>query len=172
VPALLAVHQDASGKAHQNALAYALGLGCLKAGVIETTFKEEAESDLFGEQAVLCGGCAELIRAGFETLVEAGYAPEIAYFECLHELKLWTGEGVLPDILFDIAIERFVVLGDNGEFTVGLAKAQIHCRVAKAVHEGQGHDQEQGAAREYWPRGSADDEKCQHRHADHTAHQH
>jgi len=88
VPGLLAVHQDASGKAHENALAYALGLGCLKAGVIETTFKEEAESDLFGEQAVLCGGCAELIRAGFETLVEAGYAPEIAYFECLHELKL------------------------------------------------------------------------------------
>jgi len=88
VPALVAVHQDASGKALQNALAYALALGCLKAGVIETSFKEETESDLFGEQAVLCGGCSELIRAGFETLVEAGYAPEIAYFECLHELKL------------------------------------------------------------------------------------
>src|SRR5262249_1319107 len=81
-------HQDASGHAHANALAYALGLGCLKAGVIETTFKEETESDLFGEQSVLCGGVSELIRAGFETLVEAGYAPEIAYFECLHELKL------------------------------------------------------------------------------------
>jgi ketol-acid reductoisomerase len=88
VPALVAVHQNASGKALENALAYALALGCLKAGVIETTFKEETESDLFGEQAVLCGGCSELIRAGFETLVEAGYAPEIAYFECLHELKL------------------------------------------------------------------------------------
>ena len=88
VPALVAVHQDASGQALQTALAYALALGCLKAGVIETTFKEETESDLFGEQAVLCGGCSELIRAGFETLVEAGYAPEIAYFECLHELKL------------------------------------------------------------------------------------
>lgn len=88
VPALVAVHQDASGKALETALAYALALGCLKAGVIETTFKEETESDLFGEQAVLCGGCSELIRAGFETLVEAGYAPEIAYFECLHELKL------------------------------------------------------------------------------------
>src|SRR5204863_772873 len=88
VPALVAVHQDATGKALQNALAYALALGCLKAGVIETNFKEETESDLFGEQAVLCGGAAELIRAGFETLVEAGYAPEIAYFECLHELKL------------------------------------------------------------------------------------
>ncbi len=88
VPALVAVHQNASGQALETALAYALALGCLKAGVIETSFKEETESDLFGEQAVLCGGCSELIRAGFETLVEAGYAPEIAYFECLHELKL------------------------------------------------------------------------------------
>ncbi len=88
VPALVAVHQNASGKALEQALAYALALGCLKAGVIETSFKEETESDLFGEQAVLCGGVSELIRAGFETLVEAGYAPEIAYFECLHELKL------------------------------------------------------------------------------------
>jgi ketol-acid reductoisomerase len=88
VPALVAVHQNPSGKALEQALAYALALGCLKAGVIETTFKEETESDLFGEQAVLCGGVSELIRAGFETLVEAGYAPEIAYFECLHEMKL------------------------------------------------------------------------------------
>jgi ketol-acid reductoisomerase len=88
VPALVAVHQNPTGKALEQALAYALALGCLKAGVIETTFKEETESDLFGEQAVLCGGVTELIRAGFETLVEAGYAPEIAYFECLHELKL------------------------------------------------------------------------------------
>jgi ketol-acid reductoisomerase len=88
VPGLVAVHQDASGNAKQQALAYGMALGCLKAGVIETTFQEETESDLFGEQSVLCGGCAELIRAGFETLVEAGYQPEIAYFECLHELKL------------------------------------------------------------------------------------
>src|SRR5437773_105702 len=88
VPALVAVHQDPSGKAVERALAYALALGCLKAGVIETNFREETESDLFGEQAVLCGGTSELIRAGFQTLVEAGYAPEIAYFECLHELKL------------------------------------------------------------------------------------
>lgn len=88
VPALVAVHQNASGKALEKALAYALALGCLKAGVIETTFKEETESDLFGEQTVLCGGVSALINAGFETLVEAGYAPEIAYFECLHELKL------------------------------------------------------------------------------------
>jgi ketol-acid reductoisomerase len=88
VPALVAVHQNPSGKALERALAYALALGCLKAGVIETSFREETESDLFGEQAVLCGGASELIRAGFETLVAAGYAPEIAYFECLHELKL------------------------------------------------------------------------------------
>ena len=88
VPALVAVHQNATGEALERALAYALALGCLKAGVIETTFREETESDLFGEQAVLCGGVSELIRAGFETLVEAGYAPEIAYFECLHEVKL------------------------------------------------------------------------------------
>ena len=88
VPALVAIHQDSTGEAMNRALAYAMALGCLKAGVIETTFKEETESDLFGEQAVLCGGTSELIRAGFETLVEAGYAPEIAYFECLHELKL------------------------------------------------------------------------------------
>jgi ketol-acid reductoisomerase len=88
VPALVAVHQNPSGKAMERALAYALALGCLKAGVIETNFREETESDLFGEQSVLCGGVSELIRAGFETLVEAGYAPEIAYFECLHEVKL------------------------------------------------------------------------------------
>src|SRR6266536_5563608 len=88
VPALVAIHQNASGEALERALAYALALGCLKAGVIETNFREETESDLFGEQSVLCGGVSELIRAGFETLVEAGYAPEIAYFECLHELKL------------------------------------------------------------------------------------
>jgi ketol-acid reductoisomerase len=88
VPGLLAVEQDASGKAEQTALAYAKGVGCLKAGVIRTTFKEETETDLFGEQSVLCGGVSALITAAFETLVQAGYQPEIAYFECLHELKL------------------------------------------------------------------------------------
>jgi ketol-acid reductoisomerase len=87
-PALLAVHQDASGRAARTALAYAKAIGCTRAGVIETTFAEETETDLFGEQAVLCGGVSALVRAGFETLVEAGYQPEIAYFECLHELKL------------------------------------------------------------------------------------
>jgi ketol-acid reductoisomerase len=88
VPAVVAVYQDATGKARDRALAYAKGIGSLRAGVIETTFKEETETDLFGEQAVLCGGVSELVRAGFETLVEAGYQPEVAYFECLHELKL------------------------------------------------------------------------------------
>ena len=88
VPALIAIHQDATGNARQIGLAYAKGLGATRAAVYETTFKEETESDLFGEQAVLCGGASELIRAGFETLVEAGYAPEMAYFECLHEMKL------------------------------------------------------------------------------------
>jgi ketol-acid reductoisomerase len=88
VPALVAVHQDYSGKALANALAYAKGIGSTRAGVLETTFSEETETDLFGEQTVLCGGVSELIKAGFYTLVEAGYQPEIAYFECLHELKL------------------------------------------------------------------------------------
>ncbi len=87
-PALVAVHQDASGKAKETALAYAKGIGCARAGVIETTFAEETETDLFGEQVILCGGVSALIKAAFEILVEAGYQPEVAYFECLHELKL------------------------------------------------------------------------------------
>jgi ketol-acid reductoisomerase len=111
VPALVAVHQNASGKALEQALAYAKALGSLRAGVLETTFKEETESDLFGEQAVLCGGAAELIRAGFETLVEAGYAPEIAYFECLHELKL------IVDLIYEggLSYMRFSV-SDTAEY--------------------------------------------------------
>jgi ketol-acid reductoisomerase len=88
VPGLVAVHQDATGDALQLALAYAKGIGCTRGGVIETTFKDETETDLFGEQAVLCGGVSELVRAGYETLVGAGYDPRLAYFECLHELKL------------------------------------------------------------------------------------
>ncbi len=88
VPALLAVKQDVSGKAKETALAYAKGIGCTRAGVIETTFREETETDLFGEQTTLCGGISHLIKAAFETLVEAGYQPEVAYFECMHEMKL------------------------------------------------------------------------------------
>jgi ketol-acid reductoisomerase len=117
VPALVAIHQDASGHAMENALAYAGALGNLRAGVIETSFKEETESDLFGEQAVLCGGAAELIRAGFETLVEAGYAPEIAYFECLHELKL------IVDLIYEggLGYMRFSVsdTAEYGDYTRG-----------------------------------------------------
>jgi ketol-acid reductoisomerase len=88
VPSLIAVHQDYSGKAKEYALAYASGIGAGRAGILETTFREETETDLFGEQAVLCGGVTELMKAGFETLVEAGYEPEMAYFECIHEMKL------------------------------------------------------------------------------------
>jgi ketol-acid reductoisomerase len=88
VPALFAIHQDATGRARETALAYARGLGATKAGILETTFQEETETDLFGEQSVLCGGTTALVKAGFEILVEAGYQPELAYFECLHELKL------------------------------------------------------------------------------------
>src|SRR5690349_9800370 len=115
VPALVAVQQNATGEALEKALAYAMGLGSLKAGVIETNFKEETESDLFGEQAVLCGGAAELIRAGFETLVNAGYAPEIAYFECLHELKL------IVDLIYEggLSYMRYSVsaTADYGDYT-------------------------------------------------------
>ncbi|MFH1858371.1 MAG: ketol-acid reductoisomerase, partial [Candidatus Omnitrophota bacterium] len=99
VPSLFAVYQDASGTARKMALAYARGIGSTRAGVLETTFKEETETDNFGEQAVLCGGVSELIKAGFDTLVEAGYQPELAYFECLHELKLIT------DMIFTTGIQ-------------------------------------------------------------------
>src|SRR5207344_492541 len=106
VPCLIAIHQDASGNAHDLALSYASAIGGGRSGVIETTFKEECETDLFGEQTVLCGGLVELIRAGFETLVEAGYAPEMAYFECLHEVKLIVDliyEGGLANMRYSIS---------------------------------------------------------------------
>ncbi|MBE3552127.1 MAG: ketol-acid reductoisomerase [Kyrpidia tusciae] len=111
VPALLAVHQDASGKAKEVALAFAKGIGATRAGVIETTFKEETETDLFGEQAVLCGGVSNLIKAGFETLVEAGYKPEIAFFECLHEMKL------IVDLMYEGGLSRMrYSISDTAEF--------------------------------------------------------
>jgi ketol-acid reductoisomerase len=106
VPSLIAIYQDFSKKAKKTALAYAKGIGATRAGVIETTFKEETETDLFGEQAVLCGGVTELIKAGFDTLVAAGYQPEIAYFECLHELKLIVDliyEGGLPFMRYSVS---------------------------------------------------------------------
>ena len=140
VPALVAVHQNASGKAREQALAYALALGCLKAGVIETSFREETESDLFGEQAVLCGGASELIRAGFETLVEAGYAPEIAYFECLHELKL------IVDLIYEggLSYMRFSVsdTAEYGDYTRGprVVNEQTRAEMKKILAEIQSGD--------------------------------
>ncbi len=135
VPALVAVHQDASKKALKNALAYAAALGCLRAGVIGTTFREETESDLFGEQAVLCGGASELIRAGFETLVEAGYAPEIAYFECLHELKL------IVDLIYEggLGYMRYSVsdTAEYGDYTRGprIVNAKTRAEMKKILKE-------------------------------------
>ena len=117
VPCLLAVHQNASGGAHELGLAYASAIGGGRAGVIETSFREECETDLFGEQAVLCGGLVELIRAGFETLVEAGYAPEMAYFECLHEVKL------IVDLIYEGGIANMNYSISNtaeyGEYVTG-----------------------------------------------------
>jgi ketol-acid reductoisomerase len=117
VPTLIAIHQDATGKARDKALAYAKGMRGLKAGVIETTFKVETETDLFGEQAVLCGGASALIQAGFETLVEAGYDPEMAYFECLHELKL------IVDLIYEGGLNymRYSVsdTAEYGDYTRG-----------------------------------------------------
>ena len=120
VPALVAVYQNASGKAMETALAYGSGIGAGRSGIIETTFKEETESDLFGEQAVLCGGLSELIKAGFETLVEAGYQPEIAYFECLHEVKL------IVDLIFEGGLSwmRYSV-SDTAKFGDCVAGKQI-----------------------------------------------
>ncbi len=116
-PALLAVHADFSGGAKANALAYAKALGCTRAGVIETTFAEETETDLFGEQTVLCGGVSHLVKAGFDTLVEAGYQPEIAYFECLHELKL------IVDLMYrgGLGYMRYSVsdTAEHGDYTGG-----------------------------------------------------
>jgi ketol-acid reductoisomerase len=116
-PGLLAVHQDASGKAKAVALAYAKGIGCTRAGVIETTFAEETETDLFGEQAVLCGGASALVKAGFETLVKNGYQPEIAYFECMHELKL------IVDLMYRGGLNymRYSVsdTAEDGDYTAG-----------------------------------------------------
>ncbi|WP_041695362.1 ketol-acid reductoisomerase [Alicyclobacillus acidocaldarius] len=117
VPALIAVHQDASGQAKDLALAYARGIGAGRAGILTTTFREETETDLFGEQAVLCGGLSALIKAGFETLVEAGYQPEIAYFECLHEMKL------IVDLIYEGGLEymRYSIsdTAQWGDFTSG-----------------------------------------------------
>ena len=123
VPHLIAVHADKSGKARDLALSYAAANGGGKAGVIETNFREETETDLFGEQAVLCGGTVELIKAGFETLVEAGYAPEMAYFECLHELKL------IVDLIYEGGIANMnYSISNNAEYGEYVTGPEDHHR--------------------------------------------
>ena len=134
-PALLAVEQDASRKAKALALSYAKGLGCTRAGVLETTFTEETETDLFGEQAVLCGGVSELIKAGFETLVAAGYQPEVAYFECLHEMKL------IVDLIYrgGLSYMRYSVsdTAEQGDYSAGprIITAQTRAEMMKILSE-------------------------------------
>lgn len=128
VPSLIAIHQDNSGKARDLALSYAAANGGTKGGVIETSFREETETDLFGEQAVLCGGCVELVKAGFETLTEAGYAPEMAYFECLHELKLIVDlmyEGGIANMNYSISNNA-----EYGEYVTGPAVIGDQARAA------------------------------------------
>ena len=139
-PGLIAVHQDATGNAHALGLSYACGIGCMRAGVLETTFKEETETDLFGEQAVLCGGASALVLAGFETLVEAGYQPESAYFECLHELKL------IVDMMYEGGLSwmRYSIsdTAEYGDYTRGprvindAVRAEMK-RVLKEIQSGQ-----------------------------------
>ncbi|UOF92704.1 ketol-acid reductoisomerase [Fodinisporobacter ferrooxydans] len=140
VPGLVAVHQDATGNAKNIALAYAKGIGCTRAGVIETSFREETETDLFGEQAVLCGGVSELVKAGFETLVNAGYEPEIAYFECLHELKL------IVDLMYEGGLSRMrYSISDTAEYgdymsgprvVTDATKAEM-AKILKEIQQGQ-----------------------------------
>lgn len=139
VPSLLAIAQDASGRAHEYALAYAAGIGSARAGVLETTFKEETETDLFGEQAVLCGGLTSLIKAGFDTLVAAGYQPEIAYFECLHETKL------IVDLIYEGGLARMrdsvsntAEYGDltQGPNVIGESTRQAMKKILERVQDG------------------------------------
>ncbi|MDA4846425.1 ketol-acid reductoisomerase [Hoeflea poritis] len=135
VPCLIAVHQDASGNAHDLGLSYACGVGGGRSGIIETNFKEECETDLFGEQVVLCGGLVELIRAGFETLVEAGYAPEMAYFECLHEVKL------IVDLIYEGGIANMNYSISNtaewGEYVSGprIITADTKAEMKRVLHD-------------------------------------
>src|SRR2546427_5932634 len=137
VPGLLAVHQDVTGRAKETALAYARAVGCTKAGVIETTFKEETETDLFGEQTVLCGGISSLIKTGFDILVEAGYQPEIAYFECLHEMKL------IVDLMYEggLSYMRYSVsdTAEYGDYSRGhrVISDRVRAEMKRILHEVQ-----------------------------------
>ena len=145
VPGLVAIHRDSSGQAHDVVLAYAKGIGCTRAGVIETSFKDETETDLFGEQAVLCGGVTELVRAGYETLVEAGYDPRLAYFECLHELKL------IVDLMYEKGISgmRYSIsnTAEYGDLTRG--KRIVDEQTRAAMKEILGEIQSGDFAREW-----------------------
>ncbi len=144
-PALVAVHQDATGSALGDALAYAKGIGCTRAGVLETTFTEETETDLFGEQAVLCGGVSALVKAGFETLVEAGYQPELAYFECMHELKL------IVDLMYQGGLNymRYSV-SDTAEYGDYVAGPQVVGPEARGVMRQLLTDIQTGAFADRW----------------------
>ncbi len=157
VPGLIAVHQDATGNARDLVLAYAKGIGCTRAGVIETSFKEETETDLFGEQAVLCGGVTELVRAGYETLVDAGYDPRLAYFECLHELKL------IVDLMYEKGITgmRYSIsnTAEYGDLTRG--KRVITDETRAAMKEILGEIQSGDFAREWIAENRAGQENFQ-----------
>ncbi|HEY1591952.1 MAG TPA: ketol-acid reductoisomerase [Solirubrobacteraceae bacterium] len=167
VPGLVAVEQDASGKAFNLALAYAKGIGCTRGGVIETTFKDETETDLFGEQAVLCGGVTELVRAGYETLVGAGYDPRLAYFECLHELKL------IVDLIYEkgIAGMRYSIsnTAEYGDLTRG--KRVIGEPTREAMQQLLGEIQSGSFAREWIAENRAGQENFKRMREEQAGHQ-
>ncbi len=145
IPALIAVEQDASGEAFEVALAYAKGLGCTRAGVLQTTFAEETETDLFGEQAVLCGGVSELIKMGYETLINAGYQPEVAYFECLHEVKL------IVDLLYQGGLNYMnYSVSDTAEFGGYTAGPKVITEESRKAMQQLLADIQSGAFAEEW----------------------
>ncbi|HWK18699.1 MAG TPA: ketol-acid reductoisomerase, partial [Solirubrobacteraceae bacterium] len=167
VPGLVAVHQNPSGKALELALAYAKGIGCTRGGVIETTFREETETDLFGEQAVLCGGVTELVRAGYETLVDAGYDPRLAYFECMHELKL------IVDLMYEkgIAGMRYSIsnTAEYGDLTRG--KRVIGAESRAAMKQLLGEIQSGDFAREWIAENRAGQENFKRMREEQAGHQ-
>jgi ketol-acid reductoisomerase len=167
VPGLLAVAQDATGRAKELALAYAKGIGCTRGGVIETSFKDETETDLFGEQAVLCGGVSELVRAGYETLVDAGYDPRLAYFECLHELKL------IVDLMYEKGITgmRYSIsnTAEYGDLTRG--KRVINAETREEMKRILGEIQSGEFAREWIAENRAGQENFQRMRAEQADHQ-
>ena len=167
VPGLMAIHQDASGNANDLVLAYAKGIGCTRGGVIETTFKDETETDLFGEQAVLCGGVTELVRAGYETLVDAGYDPRLAYFECLHELKL------IVDLMYEKGISgmRYSIsnTAEYGDLTRG--KRVIGDDSRQAMKDILGEIQSGDFAREWIAENNAGQENFKRMREEQADHQ-